>query len=57
MLIKKLTFIYNLETFDYFDKIINDKINKLNIAYKQFLKIIKDNDYNEEVYNYLTLKV
>ena len=51
------TFIYNLETFNYFDNIINENINKLNIAYKQSLKIIKDNDYNEEVYNNLTLKL
>ena len=48
-------FIYNLEKFDDFDKIINENINKLNIAYKQSLKRIKDNNYTEEVYNNLTL--
>jgi len=44
-------FIDNYENFDIFDKIINDNINKLNIAYKKSLKIIKDNQFTEEISN------
>ena len=50
-------FINTFEKFDDFDKSMNENINKLNIAYKHSLKIIKDNDYTEEVYNTLTSKL
>jgi len=46
-------FIDNFENFENFDKIIIENINKLNIAYKKSLKIIKDNDYTEDTYNEL----
>jgi hypothetical protein len=51
------TFIYSLEKFDDFDKLLDENINKLNIAYKISLKIIKDNKYPEDVHNNLTLKL
>ena len=50
-------FIDNYENFDIFDKMINENINKLNIAYKKSLKIINDNDFTEEVNNELILKL
>ncbi len=50
-------FIDNFESFDNFDKIINDNINKLNIAYKKSSKIIKDNNYDEEIFNELMTKL
>ena len=46
-------FINNFGGFDNYDKIINENINKLNIAYKKSLKIIKDNNYVEEISNEL----
>ena len=49
--------IDNLESFENFYKIINEKINKLNIAYKKSLKIIKDNNYDEEIFNELMTKL
>ena len=51
------TFIFSLEKFDDFDKALNENLNKLNIAYKISQKRIKDNNYPEEVYNNLTLKL
>ena len=51
------TYIYSLNYFDDFDRIIDENINKLNIAYKQALKRIKDNKYTEEIYNNLTSKI
>ena len=50
-------FIDNYENFDIFDKMVNENINKLNIAYKKSLKIINDNDFTEEVNNELILKL
>ena len=47
-------FINSYEKFSEFDKIINENINKLNIAYKNSLKRIKDNNYVEDTYNDLT---
>ena len=49
-------FIDNYEKFNLFDKILNDNINKLNIAYKKSLKLIKDNFYIEEDINNQFLK-
>lgn len=50
-------FIYSLEQFDEFDKSIDENINKLNIAYKQSIKRIKDNKFTEEIYNNLTTRI
>lgn len=50
-------FIDNLEKFDNFDKIINENINKLNIAYKKSSNRIKENNYIEEVNNNLTTRL
>ena len=50
-------FIDNYENFEAFDKIINENINKLNIAYKKSLKLIKENYYTEDVYNELHTKL
>jgi len=50
-------FIDYYENFDIFDKIINENINKLNIAYKKSLKIIKDNYFSEELSNELNKKL
>ena len=52
---KKL--IYSLEKFDEFDDIINENINKLNIAYKESLKRIKDKDLEEEIYQNITSRI
>ena len=46
-------FIDSYESFEDFDKIIIENINKLNIAYKNSIKTIKENDYTEEIYNEL----
>ena len=51
------SFIDNFETFENFDKIIAENLNKLNIAYKKSLKIIKDNDYTDEIHNELMTKL
>jgi hypothetical protein len=40
-----------------FDKIINENINKLNIAYKKSLKLIKENYYTEDINNELYTKL
>ena len=48
------TFINSFGKFDEFEKTIDENIIKLNISYKQALKIIKDNNYPEEIYNNLT---
>ena len=50
-------FIDNYENFNVLDKIINENINKLNIAYKKSLKLIKDNYYSEELNNKLYTKL
>jgi len=50
-------FINNFESFENFEKNINENINRLNIAYKKSLKIIKDNNYGEEVSNELITKL
>ena len=51
------TFIYSLNHFDDFDIIIDENINKLNIAYKQSLQRIKVNNFPEDIYNNLTSKI
>ena len=48
------TFINSFGKFDEFEKTIDENLIKLNISYKQALKIIKDNNYPEEIYNNLT---
>ena len=50
-------FIDNYENFNIFDKIINENLNKLNIAFKKSLKLIKDNYYTEEISNELNTKL
>ena len=50
-------FIDNYENFQVFDKIINENINKLNIAYKKSLKLIKENYYTEDINNELYTKL
>ena len=50
-------FSENYENLDIFDKIINNEIIKLNIAYKKSLKIIKDSSYYDEVNNDLLIKI
>ena len=50
-------FIFSLEKFDEFDKIIDENIGKLNIAYKQSIKRVKDNGYEEEIYKNITSRL
>ena len=50
-------FIFSLEKFDDFDKIIEENINKVNIAYKQALSRVKNNGYDEETNKNITSRL